>query len=40
VRGTGGVDSGSTGGTWDVSNADRIGKGEIDLCNILIDGLT
>ena len=31
VRGTGGVDSASTGGTWDVSKADRIGKGEVDL---------
>merc|ERR1711988_249129 len=38
VRGTGGVDSASTGGTWDVSNADRIGKGEVDLVNILIEG--
>merc|ERR1719265_1092787 len=28
ARGTGGVDSASTGGSWDVSNADRIGKGE------------
>lgn len=39
ARGTGGVDSGSTGGIWDVSNADRIGKGEVDLCNALIEGL-
>lgn len=39
ARGTGGVDSASTGGTWDVSNADRIGKGEVDLCNILIEGM-
>merc|ERR1712010_444822 len=38
ARGTGGVDSDSTGGTWDVSNADRIGKGEVDLVNILIEG--
>jgi creatine kinase len=38
ARGTGGVDSASTGGTWDISNADRIGKGEVDLCNILIEG--
>merc|ERR1712139_156176 len=38
ARGTGGVDSGSSGGTWDVSNADRIGKGEVDLVNILIEG--
>merc|ERR1719378_343355 len=40
VRGTGGVDSASTGGTWDVSNADRIGKGEVELVNILIEGAT
>jgi len=38
ARGTGGVDSASTGGTWDISNADRIGKGEVELCNILIKG--
>merc|ERR1711988_94278 len=31
ARGTAGVDSASTGGTWDVSNADRVGKGEVDL---------
>merc|ERR1712153_109405 len=38
ARGTGGVDSASSGGTWDISNADRIGKGEVDLVNILIEG--
>jgi creatine kinase len=38
ARGTGGVDSASSGGCWDVSNADRIGKGEVDLVNILIEG--
>jgi len=38
VRGTGGVDTASSGGTWDVSNADRIGKGEVDLVNTLIEG--
>jgi creatine kinase len=38
ARGTGGVDSASTGGTWDVSNSDRIGKGEVDLVNTLIEG--
>merc|ERR1711871_1414329 len=38
ARGTGGVDSDSTGGTWDVSNADRIAKGEVDLVNVLIEG--
>jgi len=37
-RGTGGVDSGSSGGTWDISNSDRIGKGEVDLVNTLIEG--
>jgi len=38
ARGTAGVDSDNTGGTWDISNADRIGKGEVDLVNILIEG--
>jgi creatine kinase len=38
ARGTGGVDSDSTGGTWDISNADRMGKGEVQLCNLLIEG--
>lgn len=38
-RGTAGVDSASTGGTWDISNADRIGKGEVDLVNTLIEGM-
>merc|ERR1711912_178684 len=38
ARGTGGVDSASTGGTWDVSNADRMGFGEVDLVNKLIEG--
>eukprot|EP00812_Abedinium_dasypus_P009451 NODE_313_length_1677_cov_507.586930.p2 GENE.NODE_313_length_1677_cov_507.586930~~NODE_313_length_1677_cov_507.586930.p2 ORF type:complete len:431 (-),score=131.22 NODE_313_length_1677_cov_507.586930:247-1539(-) len=38
VRGTGGVDSEGSGGTFDISNADRIGKGEVELCNTLIEG--
>merc|ERR1719182_349485 len=38
ARGTGGVDSANTGGTWDISNADRIGHGEVDLVNVLIEG--
>jgi len=38
MRGTAGVDSTANTGTWDVSNADRIGKGEVDLVNILIEG--
>jgi len=36
ARGTGGVDS-VAGTTWDISNADRIGKGEVELVNILIE---
>merc|ERR1712023_403138 len=38
-RGTAGVDSASTGGTWDISNADRLGKSEVQLVNIFIEGL-
>lgn len=38
ARGGGGVDSASTGGMVDISNADRIGKGEVELCNTLIKG--
>jgi len=39
ARGTGGVDSASTGGTWDISNADRLGKSETQLVNIFIEGV-
>merc|ERR1712224_343886 len=39
ARGTAGVDSASTGGTWDISNADRLGKSEVQLVNIFIEGL-
>merc|ERR1719333_1905575 len=39
ARGTGGVDSDQSGGTFDISNADRIGKGEVQLCNILVEGM-
>ena len=38
-RGTAGVDSASTGGTWDISNADRLGKSEVELVNIFIEGV-
>jgi len=38
TRGTGGVDSALTGGTWDISDADRFGKVEVQLYNILIEG--
>jgi len=39
ARGTAGVDSASTGGTWDISNADRLGKSEVDLVNCMIRGV-
>merc|ERR1719152_485265 len=39
ARGTAGVDSASKGGTWDISNADRLGKSETTLVNIFIEGL-
>ena len=39
TRGTAGVDSASTGGTWDISNADRLGKSEVQLVNIFIEGI-
>jgi len=39
ARGTGGVDSVSTGGTFDISNADRLGKSETQLVNIFIEGV-
>ena len=32
------MDSASTGGTWDISNADRLGKSEVQLVNIFIEG--
>jgi len=39
ARGTAGVDSASTGGTWDISNADRLGKSEVSLVNAMIEGV-
>ena len=38
-RGAGGVDS-EFDGTFDISNSDRLGKSEVDLCNCMIDGVT
>eukprot|EP01059_Diplonema_ambulator_P013154 TRINITY_DN2366_c2_g2_i3.p1 TRINITY_DN2366_c2_g2~~TRINITY_DN2366_c2_g2_i3.p1 ORF type:complete len:452 (+),score=141.88 TRINITY_DN2366_c2_g2_i3:162-1517(+) len=38
ARGTAGVDSASVGGKWDISNADRLGKSETQLVNIMING--
>jgi len=38
ARGGRGVDSAAVGGKFDISNADRIGRGEVDLVNIMING--
>ena len=39
-RGTGGVDTASTDGTFDISNADRLGKSEVELVQLVVDGVT
>jgi len=39
ARGTAGVDSASKGGTWDISNSDRLGKSEVALVNVFIEGV-
>jgi len=38
-RGTGGVDTASNDGTFDISNADRIGFSEVELVQMVIDGV-
>nr|BAG71434.1 creatine kinase Mt-CK2 [Molgula tectiformis] len=38
-RGTGGVDTASEDGTFDISNADRIGFSEVELVQMVIDGV-
>merc|ERR1719321_2503462 len=38
ARGGAGVDSGSSAGIWDISNADRIGTSEVELVNLMIEG--
>lgn len=38
-RGTGGVDTAATGGTYDISNSDRLGRSEVTLVQDLIDGV-
>jgi len=38
-RGTGGVDTAAVGGTFDISNADRLGFSEVQLCQFVIDGV-
>jgi len=38
-RGTGGVDTAATGGTFDISNADRLGFSEVQLVQFVVDGV-
>lgn len=38
-RGTGGVDTAAVGGTFDISNLDRLGKSEVELAQLVIDGV-
>merc|ERR1719217_928224 len=38
ARGGAGVDSASSGGIWDISNADRLGVSEVALVNLMIEG--
>merc|ERR1712119_117602 len=38
-RGTGGVDTAADDGTFDVSNADRIGFSEVELVQMVVDGV-
>nr|BDA39159.1 creatine kinase [Thoracophelia sp. 1 KU-2021] len=38
-RGTGGVDTASTDGTYDVSNSDRLGFSEVELIQFVVDGV-
>lgn len=39
ARGQGGVDCAAKGGVYDISNADRLGKSEVELVNIMIEGV-
>ncbi|XP_032237629.2 creatine kinase, flagellar isoform X1 [Nematostella vectensis] len=38
-RGTGGVDTASTDGTFDISNADRLGTSEVEQVQTVVDGV-
>ncbi|XP_005989800.1 creatine kinase U-type, mitochondrial [Latimeria chalumnae] len=38
-RGTGGVDTAAVGSTFDISNLDRLGKSEVELAQLVIDGV-
>merc|ERR1712046_380121 len=39
ARGQGGVDSTASNGIFDISNADRLGKSEVELVNTMIEGV-
>merc|ERR1711935_869635 len=39
-RGTGGVDTAAEGGVFDISNADRLGFSEVQLIQMVIDGVS
>jgi len=38
-RGTGGVDTQGSGGTWDISNNDRLGFSELELVQMVVSGI-
>ncbi|CAG07812.1 unnamed protein product [Tetraodon nigroviridis] len=38
-RGTGGVDTAASGDTFDISNLDRLGKSEVELVQLVVDGV-
>ncbi|KAJ8290350.1 hypothetical protein GJAV_G00011740 [Gymnothorax javanicus] len=38
-RGTGGVDTAAEGGVFDISNADRLGFSEVELVQMVVDGV-
>merc|ERR1711900_70874 len=38
-RGTGGVDTASVGGVFDISNADRLGSSEVSQVQLVVDGV-
>ncbi|CAK7302311.1 Creatine kinase B-type [Vulpes lagopus] len=38
-RGTGGVDTAAVGGVFEVSNADHLGFSEVELVQVVVDGV-
>lgn len=38
-RGTGGVDTESTDGVFDISNLDRLGTSEVEQCQMVVSGV-